>query len=570
MDSYSITEKRGRYQGSIRVGRSGLEWIIACLVELGRWDFSKNHFFKRFHENYKILECSSRMNKGGFFVEISEYHNGARRGCLRVPEGFHKGGWSFLERKLSDFFLGKSASRPGKEVAAGGGRFEKPTGNPRNQVWKENNGHVKLGSDLDLEKQFPKLAGTLYQKEGFGGFDFIPKTNTSTHHVSRRPVRTSSFKWTRAHFSLNISVDLDGKGQRVVKWANFVQPKNVKAVLTDNGFGPVRQTQGGAQDDLLAITKSNQAGDSTHVKPLGPTRSCERGEGSGSHVCAEKSTPGAGELGGDGSTSDGVPVTAEKDIAPTICTGEMGRVFSYSDGDSDMEAQVGFVPMGCTGSGADNPAKESPISGAVEVSCLANSVDHPNFTDIAVGCSTALVKRAEVLSHQSLLEQNRFSPISELASDSFEEEKLLLNWVKPTGSDTDEEDRHLMNFVPLAHWDPNGGLVLMTEEDDPVAISVEDELEPSAWVSKKIKGFGKWVGFPIDSCEKQCVEFFQRLEKVWEKQTAEGSLRRTTSSSTKGMRELRNLISTVNYDGQAGKRTREIVKFGGLGSDGCP
>ena len=27
-----------------------------------------------------------------FFVEISKYHNRARRGCLRVPEGFHKGG----------------------------------------------------------------------------------------------------------------------------------------------------------------------------------------------------------------------------------------------------------------------------------------------------------------------------------------------------------------------------------------------------------------------------------------------------------------------------------------------
>ena len=211
-----------------------------------------------------------------------------------------------------------------------------------------------------------------------------------------------------------------------------------------------------------------------------------------------------------------------------------------------------------------------PISGAVEVSCLANSVDHPSFIDTAVGCSTALVKRAEVLCHQSLLEQNRFSPISELASDSFEEEKLLLNWAKPTGSDTDEEDRQLMDYVPLAQWDPNGGLVLMTEEDDPIAISVEDELEPSAWVSKKIKSFGKWVGFPIDSYERQCVEFFQRLEKVWEKQAAEGSLRRIASSSTKGMRELRNLISTVNYDGQASKQTREIVKFGGLGSDGCP
>ena len=56
------------------------------------------------------------------------------------------------------------------------------------------NGHVKLGSDLDLEKQFPKLAGTLYQKEGFRGFDFIPKSNISIHLVSGRPMRASSFK----------------------------------------------------------------------------------------------------------------------------------------------------------------------------------------------------------------------------------------------------------------------------------------------------------------------------------------------------------------------------------------
>ena len=66
MDSYSIIEKRGRYHGSIQVGRLGLDWIIACLVELCHWDFSKQHFFKRFHENYKILECSSRLNKGDF------------------------------------------------------------------------------------------------------------------------------------------------------------------------------------------------------------------------------------------------------------------------------------------------------------------------------------------------------------------------------------------------------------------------------------------------------------------------------------------------------------------------
>ena len=118
------------------------------------------------------------------------------------------------------------------------------------------------------------------------------------------------------------------------------------------------------------------------------------------------------------------------------------------------------------------------------------------------GCSTTPMKIAEVSCHQSLLEQNHFSPISELVSDSFEKETLLLNRVNPTGFNKDEEDRQLMEFVPLAQWDPNGGLVLMTKKDDPIDISVEDDLEPSAWVSKKVKGFGKWVGFPIDSCER--------------------------------------------------------------------
>ena len=438
-------------------------------------------------------------------MEISEYHNGARRGCLRVPKGFHKGGWSFLERKLSDFFLGKPVSRPGKEVVAGGGRFVKPTTNPRNQVWKDINGHVKLGSDLDFEKQFPKLAGTLHQKEGFGGFDFIPKTNISIHHVSGRPMCASSFKWTRSHFSLNITVDLDGKGQRVVKWANFVQPKTVKDVITPTELGPVKQAQGGpikqAQEDLLAKTKHNQTGDSTHLKSQGLSRSCERGEGSGSHVCAEKSTLATGKMGGDLSTSNGGSDMAVQEVlevqefyAPMGCTGEMGGEFSISNGSSNMVGWEGFAPTSCTGSCAevgvsstvsvaDDPTMDCPISRAMEVSCVSNSDGLPNLTDIVVGCSTTPMKRAKVSCNQPLLEQNCFSPISELVSDSFEEEMLLLNWVlnwvNPKGFDKDEEDRQLMEYVPLAQWDPNGGLVLMTEEDDPVDISVEDDLEPS-------------------------------------------------------------------------------------------
>ena len=69
----------------------------------------------------------------------------------------------------------ESTSRPGKEVIASGGGFGKSTCNSRNQVWEEFNRHVKSGSDLCLEKQFPNLFGNINQKERFGGFDFIQK-----------------------------------------------------------------------------------------------------------------------------------------------------------------------------------------------------------------------------------------------------------------------------------------------------------------------------------------------------------------------------------------------------------
>ena len=108
MNTYSITKKRGKHHGSIQVGRLRLDWTIACLLELCWWDSSKQHVFKRFHEHHKILEFSSRLNNGGLFVEISEYHNEATRGCLHVPEGRNKGGWVFLEMKLHVFFFGEN------------------------------------------------------------------------------------------------------------------------------------------------------------------------------------------------------------------------------------------------------------------------------------------------------------------------------------------------------------------------------------------------------------------------------------------------------------------------------
>lgn len=75
---------------------------------------------------------------------------------MRVPGGDNNDSWATLEKKLCEFFLGKTESMLGKEVVAGGGRFEKSTGNQRSQVWKKLNDCMKSGSDLLSGKQFPE------------------------------------------------------------------------------------------------------------------------------------------------------------------------------------------------------------------------------------------------------------------------------------------------------------------------------------------------------------------------------------------------------------------------------
>lgn len=86
---FPLLNAGGKFHVSILVCQLGLDWIIACLSELSRWDFRKQHLYKRYWESFKCLEITSRSNNGAF-VEISEYHNGAGRGCLCVPEGVKK------------------------------------------------------------------------------------------------------------------------------------------------------------------------------------------------------------------------------------------------------------------------------------------------------------------------------------------------------------------------------------------------------------------------------------------------------------------------------------------------
>lgn len=85
-------------------------------------------------------------------------------------------------------------------------------------------------------------------------------------------------------------------------------------------------------------------------------------------------------------------------------------------------------------------------------------------------------------------------------------------------------------------------------------LSIEAKIDVSGWVKRRIPGFSKLVGLSTTQHEKLCIALLQRLET--EMEVANVLHRKVTGSQEvakskhKGCRELRNLISLVNYDGR--------------------
>ena len=86
-----------------------------------------------------------------------------------------------------------------------------------------------------------------------------------------------------------------------------------------------------------------------------------------------------------------------------------------------------------------------------------------------------------------------------------------LIWDASLPSGKGEEAVNPEVIIPLALWDPNGSLDLISVEDGSDGVSVEEVLEPSEWVSMMIRDFSTYVGFPIDVVRDSVLIFFKNL-----------------------------------------------------------
>ena len=127
-----------------------------------------------------------------------------------------------------------------------------------------------------------------------------------------------------------------------------------------------------------------------------------------------------------------------------------------------------------------------------------------------------------------------------------------------------------LECAPLSCWVPRVAedMVLSTvaEEGELDASKVEH----SKWVPTMMNSFCKMVGFPIVKHGAQCVALFHLLEQECLEVANDGCNQRPVKAGQKGLRELRGLISTVNYDGTYSQNRGSSTGLGAVGSYKCP
>ena len=116
-----------------------------------------------------------------------------------------------------------------------------------------------------------------------------------------------------------------------------------------------------------------------------------------------------------------------------------------------------------------------------------------------------------------------------------------------------------MECSPLSKWDPNDHKELEVIQEGGKGEFRGSAVKNSKWVCSLMKNFYRIVGFPIVKHEDQCLALFRLLEQDCVDVVSVRTSKRIVNSKQKGIRELKGLISSINYDGVASKgRNRDF------------
>nr|XP_023927128.1 uncharacterized protein LOC112038539 [Quercus suber] len=584
---------------TVWMSRKGLEWILACFADIRDWVPGKDFLCKRFRANNKFFEFRGRSNKAGIFVEIAVYFGGARRGWVLVPASSNRSGWRLFSKELDSFLSGSNSARvvgrspdlaDGGGPSDGGGQYGKQPVNIRNQ--------------RNLRKfEFPRAVSGNNVLKGVSGASVSSKNG--------RPMRDFTFEVTSATLALRVSVS-DGN-KRVVKWINpYPQHRSINT-------GPVLfNIAPGLEKAHLAdpISKAQHKSINTGPVLFNIAPGLEKAHLADPNTKAHGEVSGPFYLGASGLVNQNVCVVGESSKplmessvpsalpeAPTVG----GSSISSSDQDSELLVPIPSRALGYPVAGkASSPCGSSDavvldsISAGFSMGSVSDAettlglgIRDSGSTGVMVGSSAT----AEIMVH------NRFSPLSDLGigvedefvvRDDLVEDQWchhhahrtrqrsvvsvgdfqsvsglhLSPWESSVGSDhsggSGEKDFCVLECDPLSRWETNDLRELVLVQDSTERTQVMESGSQSNWVSQLMKNFCNMVGFPIVKHEAQCLALFRLLEQECLKVIDVGVPKRPANTGSRGLRELKGLISNVNYEGVS-SRSRSRVSSTAIG-----
>ena len=206
---YHITEKRGRFVGSLWLGLKSLHWLINTWGLLRQTEDLKG-FFRFLRTEYSTLELSCLQNQNGRFVELCEYHGGAQHGGIRIPEGYRGKHWDRFVKELHSFFPNKASLA---EHHAGKSRTGQ--GKPNMEKRDPRAGLKPSVSELDILKS-RDTRDSSKPSEGSSNVD-LPCARLNPNAPC--PTRLHEFEWQPLTKTLHITKEVDGK--RRAEWVGL-------------------------------------------------------------------------------------------------------------------------------------------------------------------------------------------------------------------------------------------------------------------------------------------------------------------------------------------------------------
>jgi hypothetical protein len=510
-------------------GLTGLRWILDVFAKLRAKNQSIEGFFEFLRDGYRVIELSCLANRGGRYVEISEYHSGTHRGSVRIPEGRRGAGWSLFEFQVRKFFLGEitpelvtqampSQNRDAGVTAVG---LRGPELVSRQPFWQAQ----KLRSNKSPPDTKPKITLTKSRER-------FPKARVRLAKNEPRPTRITKFVWRPVSKTIRISVD---NGNRNVKWVRLGSNTGPHIGLQNLSLVKDQMNLDVGPDEVEAQLIDKNPMDTPHQKTLESSTddsSCEDERGD---VGWSREEPGS---------DDGGPEAPMRGVLALLAapTDEMvGEISGSVSPTSLRNAQAQEKPV------TVEHAEEELVRPLVNQTLGAQSQGGDLPSELPVTTQTGEVG----VEHDTGVPSVEVPiPITSLV-DAFEEPRCA-EVVRPESSFVTDLALTVMTqceakpIAPLT-CEP---LAVVAPPNVSVAPRKLHSLDRSTWVNTQYKGICELMGFPLESHEQQCLALLRRIEAARFIKKGEVGSRKMVVSGTKGARELRNLVSSVNYEGR--------------------